>query len=405
MAGKATWEYRGEPERPALLVQFSNGTIQTPENISFALYKNKTKRQRILTAETERLNYVGNNFSPQALKSSTLCRYFVGVLNKETGKMEVYDAEQFNMQPILKDSTDDHQEQDQPRRTYRERVDALIEVFGTNKQKRALSSRKLNLVENEFISKEMAKAADEIIESKGTTELVREVADRTEEESHSLFLPPCCAAADKQEDVYPFNQLITPEEYMSLENVSAAFRNITPEELQERTDKKQLCSFVLQQLADLKFAKDVNHQVRVLWYINALVNLSQRRLVKRRDLVAMECPNVVIGKFLKNFTVPVFKNDSVQRSISPTMKCKIVSYVMALALHLCDFQVDLTVLQRDLKLSEKRIIEIAKAMRLRINKKFMFSSLFMGEGHQVGILELPLPTYKPLGRPMKRTNF
>lgn len=36
------------------------------------------------------------------------------------------------------------------------------------------------------------------------------------------------------------------------------------------------------------------------------------------------------------------------------MKAKITAYVIILALHINDFQIDLTVLQRDLKLSEKR---------------------------------------------------
>ncbi|XP_073518732.1 DNA-directed RNA polymerase I subunit RPA49 isoform X2 [Phyllobates terribilis] len=401
MAGKASWEYRGDPERPALLVQFTNGTVQTPENVVFNLYKNKdsskTKRQRILTAQTERLSYVGKTFTPEALKSSSLCRYFVGVLNKETGKMEVYDAEQFSMQPILERKATEGQVQDvtdQPSRTYREKVDALIEVFGTNKQKRALSSRKLNQVGSEILSKEMTKAAEEIIESKGT-ELVQEVVERNEEESYSLFLPPCNAKADTKESVYEFDLLISPVEYESLENVASAFKNMTPEELQERIEKKQHGAYVLQELADLKYAQDIDRKARALWYLDTLIKLINTKMIKRKDLVALECPNVMIGNFLKNFTVSIFKNESVKNSISDTMKCKIASYVLALALHISDFQVDLTLLQRDLKFKDHRMLEIAKAMRLRINKRIMFSSLSLDEGHKMGTLELPLPVYKP----------
>ncbi|XP_073405768.1 DNA-directed RNA polymerase I subunit RPA49 [Dendrobates tinctorius] len=404
MAGKASWEYRGDPERPALLVQFSNGTVQTPENVVFNLYKNKAsskaKRQRILTAQTERLSYVGKNFTPEALKSSSLCRYFVGALNKQTGKMEVYDAERFSMQPILeKNATrlSDEQVQDtpdQPSRTYREKVDALIEAFGTNKQKRALTSRKLNQVGSEILSKEMTKAAEEIIESKGT-ELVQEVVERKEEESYSLFLPPCNAHADKKESVYEFDQLISPVEYESLKNVSAVFKNMTPEELQERIKKKQHGAYVLQELGELKYAQDIDRKARVLWYLDTLTKLINNKIIKRKDLVALECPNVMIGNFLKNFTVTIFKNESVKNSISATMKCKIASYVLALALHISDFQVDLTLLQRDLKFTENRMLEISKAMGLRINKRMMFSSLSVDEGHKIGSLELPLPVYKP----------
>ncbi|XP_069820468.1 DNA-directed RNA polymerase I subunit RPA49 isoform X2 [Dendropsophus ebraccatus] len=411
MAGKAAWEYRGEPERPALLVQFSNGTVQTPENVCFTLYNNKaatapTKSQRILTAQTERLSYIGKNFTPEALKSSSLCRYFVGVLNKETGKMQVYDAEHFSMQPILEDSRSEDQQaeetRDQSRLTYRDKVDALIEAFGTNKQKRALSSRKLNQVGSEILSKEMAKAAEVIIESRGTTELVQEAVVKIEEESYSLYLPLCNAQADKLEDVYKFDDLIPPPEYAALENVAAAFKDITADEIQTKIEKKEHGSYVLHELGELKLAKDIDRQARALWFVDTLIKLSKLKTVKRKDLAAMGCPSIIIANLMKNFTVSTFKNERVQNSISATMKCKIVSQVLALALHISDFQVDLTLLQRDLKLTEDRMVEIAKALRMKINKRMMFSDLNLGEGHKMGTLELPLVVYKPMGG--KRTR-
>lgn len=43
----------------------------------------------------------------------------------------------------------------------------MIEAFGTNKQKRALSSRRLNLVASETLNKAVAKAANNVIDEKG----------------------------------------------------------------------------------------------------------------------------------------------------------------------------------------------------------------------------------------------
>ena len=45
---------------------------------------------------------------------------------------------------------------------------------------------------------------------------------------------------------------------------------------------------------------------------------------------------------------------SLRNLISSSMKAKITAYAIILALHISNFQIDLTVLQRDLKLSEKR---------------------------------------------------
>ncbi|PKU39197.1 dna-directed rna polymerase i subunit rpa49 [Limosa lapponica baueri] len=73
----------------------------------FTVYRNRdtahprTKHRRILVSETERLSYVGNNFDSGVPKCNSLCRYFVGVLDKDSGQMEVYNAEIFNMQPLL----------------------------------------------------------------------------------------------------------------------------------------------------------------------------------------------------------------------------------------------------------------------------------------------------------------
>ncbi|XP_066460551.1 DNA-directed RNA polymerase I subunit RPA49 isoform X2 [Eleutherodactylus coqui] len=409
MAGKASWEYSGDPERPALLVQFSNGIIQTPENVNFTLYKNKdaTKKQRILTAQTERLSYVGKNFSPAAVKSDSLCRYFVGVLNKETGKMRVYDAEQIRMQPLMENSRtavdEDEDTAEQPNTSYREKVDALIESFGTNKQKRALSSRKLNEVGSDVISKEIVKAAEMIIESKGTAELMQEARDRKEEEFCSQFLPPCNSSAENQESVYDFHTLLPHAEYNALEKVAAAFKNITMEELQEKMANKQHCSYVLQELAELKHAKDIDKQARALWYVDALIHISKLKVVKVKDLDDLKCPESVIFSILKRFTVSVFKRQRMHNEITATMKCKIVSYVLALALHISDFQVDLSILQKDLKITENRMFEIARAMRLKITKRVMYSSSVTFDAHKIGSLELPLVSYKPFKLVRRKT--
>ncbi|CAH2293580.1 DNA-directed RNA polymerase I subunit RPA49 [Pelobates cultripes] len=413
MATKAVWEYHGGSEQSALLVQFANGNIQSPESVKLNLYRNKnektpkTKERKILAAESDRMGYVANNFGGDSSNSNSLCRYFVGVLNKESGKMEVHDAEYFKMQPILESNKNkdllDEDPLENSSRTYREKVDALIEAFGTNKQKRALSSRRLNQVGSEILSQAMAKAAEEIIEYKGTKELVKEAICSDEIES-SLFLPPRDINADKPENVYKLDDLISPVEYASLEAPSEPFRNLTTESLQQMIDNKQHGLIVIQELQELT-GKDCDHLARCLWYLDALIKLSNMKVVKRKELMVPGFPSTICGKFMKHFTVTTFKNGRVQNSVSGTMNSKIVAHVIALALHICDFEVDLTLLQRDMKLTENRILEIAKAMGLKITKRLMFSSNALGETHKIGVLTLPLTVYKPPGGIKKRKKM
>ncbi|CAK6433813.1 unnamed protein product [Pipistrellus nathusii] len=212
----AKWLYCGEPDESqrAVLVQFSNGKLQNPDNMRFSLYKNKDsanprkKSQRILAAETDRLSYVGTNFGTGALKCNTLCRHFVGILNKTSGQMEVYDAELFNMQPLFPDEpVESELTRESESKTFREKMDSCIEAFGTTKQKRALNSRRMNRVGNESLNRAVAKAAESIIDTKGVTALVNDALhDNVQDDS--LCLPPCHADAAKPEDVYKFEDRI-----------------------------------------------------------------------------------------------------------------------------------------------------------------------------------------------------
>lgn len=46
-------------------------------------------------------------------------------------------------------------------------IDSLIEAFGTNKQKKALNSRRLNKVNSDMLQQAVIKAANTVIDEKG----------------------------------------------------------------------------------------------------------------------------------------------------------------------------------------------------------------------------------------------
>lgn len=52
-----------------------------------------------------------------------------------------------------------------------------------------------------------------------------------------------------------------------------------------------------------------------------------------------------------------------------------------------------------------RILEIAKAMRLKISKRKGPSGLTDDEDHKLATLSLPLPVYKPSGSQRKRKKM
>ncbi|XP_074022279.1 DNA-directed RNA polymerase I subunit RPA49 isoform X1 [Numenius arquata] len=410
----ATWRYRGDPEadQPAVLVRFSNGRLRRPDAMRFTVYRNRDtahprkKHRRILVSETERLSYVGNNFGSGVLKCNSLCRYFVGVLDKDSGQMEVYNAEIFNMQPLLSEDNlipDDTKEYQN--KSYREKMDLCIEAFGTSKQKRALNSRRMNAVGNDILNTAVTKAAANIIDAKGVSALIQDVA-QDDVQNISVFLPPCNEDADKPENVYKFEDILSPAEYEALRVPAAAFVNITPEEITKKTEDKSHCSFVLE---ELKFLPDDekrrDHKARCLWFLDTLIKFSCLKVIKKKHPMGPECPHIISRKLMKNFTSLTYNDGSVQNLVSASMKAKITAYVIALALHINNFQTDLTILQNDMKLQESRMMDIAKAMRLKVSKAKGLPGLENDQNHKLGTLSLPLPVQKASGKQQKRRKM
>lgn len=94
----------------------------------------------------------------------------MGILNKTSGQMEVYDAQLFNMQPLFSDeSVQSELTLESHTKSFREKTDSCIEAFGTTKQERALNSRRMNKVGSESLNSAVAKAAESIIDTKGVT--------------------------------------------------------------------------------------------------------------------------------------------------------------------------------------------------------------------------------------------
>ncbi|NXQ35093.1 RPA49 polymerase, partial [Alaudala cheleensis] len=425
-------------------VRFANGRLRRPDSLRFTVYRNRDaahprkKHRRILVSETERLCYVGHNFGSEVMKCNSLCRYFVGVLDKNSGQMEVYNAEIFNMQPLLSGG-----------RCWESQLggcfvllipafflrgcgcgtssgfcvllgaqgvfnvcfclmqmDLCIEAFGTSKQKRALSSRRMNAVGNDVVSMAVTKAAANVIDAKGVTALMQDVA-QDDVQNISAFLPPCHEDADRPEHVYKFEDILSPGEYEALRVPAAALANITTEEMAKRAEERSLCSFVLE---ELKFMptdeRSRDHKARCLWFLDTLIKFSHLKVIKKKHPMGPECPHVISKKLMQNFTSMTYNDGSTQNLISASMKAKITAYVIALALHINNFQTDLTVLQNDMKLSESRILDIAKALRLKVSKAKVVSGLENDQNHKLGTLSLPLPTQKaPEGqRKRKKMN-
>lgn len=393
------------------LVQFSNGSVKNTNNLQFALYKNmdernpRKKSRRILVAESDRLSYVGDNFGPGSMKCNNICKFYVGVLNKQTMEMEVHNAQLFNLQPVIPgEETAKSQDENL---TYRDKVDSLIEAFGTNKQKRALSSRRLNQVGSDALHQAVAKAADTVIEQKGLETLQQEVSETEHQGEVALYLPPCNTEADRPENVYEFEKLLTSVELSALGDVGVKMAALSPEELQKLKDAGgHLC--VVNQLQNLPKDEEARHRVVCCsFYLSMLIKLARQRSISRKFGQEDGCPRIIQTKLLRTFTVETYRNGNVQNMISSSMRAKVAAYCLALLLHLNYMSANLTLLQRDLGITEARMIEVAKSMGLTLSRssKTKGEETTLLDDHKHACLNLPLVKYDKFTERRKRKKM
>ncbi|XP_056301646.1 DNA-directed RNA polymerase I subunit RPA49 [Danio aesculapii] len=400
MAETCTWKTCEETEQNTFIVKFSNGHVKNAEELDFTVFRHlnasnpRKKNRRIVVADSDRLPYVGSNFGSGSLQSNNMCKYFVGVLDKRTMQMKVHSAQLFNMLPVIPGEATEAESENQPS-TFRDKVDALIEAFGTNKQKRALNSRRLNAVGNETLHQAVAQAASNIIDQKGVETLRNEVIETEAQTDAALFLPPCNANADKLEDVYPFDQLLAPNEFESLKDVGAKYATLSPEDLQKMRDER--CpQTVLKHLQTLsKDEADRDRQCRCAWYLSFVIRASLQKQLSFKFGSEDGCPRIILNKVLKNFTVESFHNGSLRNTVSMSMRMKMASYCLALLLHMGGQTANLTLLHRDMSISDNKMLEVAKAMGLTLSRQSTLGTdgALMQDEHRMVSLVLPLVRY------------
>ncbi|XP_007542193.1 DNA-directed RNA polymerase I subunit RPA49 [Poecilia formosa] len=396
----------------AAIVRFSNGCATNAESLDFSLYKSRDennprkKSRRLLVAESNRLSYVGQNFGAGSLKCNSLCKYYVGVLNKQTMQMEVHNAVLFNMQPVIPGETSTTKPQDTSQ-SYRDKVDLLIETFGTNKQKRALASRRLNQVGSNALQTAVAKAATSVIEKKGLEALQQEVIQTESQETLASHLPPCNPNASKREDVYPFDELLSPVELAALEQPGSKMAALTKEELQKMRDEGGSLS-VVKHLESMPSEGEARERIaRCAFYLSLLLKLASQKSIPRKFGYDEGCPRIIQNKLFRTFTVESFNNGRVQNIVSTSMRAKLAAYSLALLLHMGHMTADLSLLHRDLGITEAKMTEIAKSMGLSLIKpaRAKWDEAALSDEHRQATVVLPLVQYDKFVERRKRKKM
>ncbi|XP_066287315.1 DNA-directed RNA polymerase I subunit RPA49-like [Branchiostoma lanceolatum] len=328
------------------------------------------------------MQYVGRNFGPSAPRGNSLCKYMVGVLDKNTGKMRVYDTNSFTMRPVIHDKNE--KQKDEVDLTYQEKNDRLVDAFGGAKKKRAMESRLRDKVKREALETAMGAAVEDFMKTP-------EKLTGPEMDTDST-IPPHDKNAAKPEDVYKVESLISPEVFEALKDVAGVFVKATKEDVSQWRTEGRYSTFVLRQVATMPLDEEArltrSCHVMYMWYLLALHGLKYSDW-RKRDLPLPEgMPLLVKQQLLGAFTVKADAARS-RRAMPPRLKDKLLCYILVMGLIIEKFKLNLNDIQKDLKIALKKLMTLTRAVGCDVHSKKADRSVD-NELQRMAVLPIPL---------------
>ncbi|XP_071501431.1 DNA-directed RNA polymerase I subunit RPA49-like [Diadema antillarum] len=363
-----------EDQEKFTLAKFSHGRLQrhaegtwrkTP---SFSLLKSsesddpRKSLRRILVADGDSMQYVGQNYGDQASKANSMCKYFVGVLDKKRGKMKVYDAQLLELHPWLGKKESKAEEEESKDLSYAEKQDRLTEAFGSSRKQRAMESRLRGQVGSEALESSAAKALSHAGSLTSTP--------IKEDQGTSDLLPPHDPTATLLQDVFKLHDLISPTHWdvlkpLAEELISGAVKNAS-----EWKASKKYPHYVLNHLTGLSHLQENRQttQAVCLVYVSFLMQLHKTH---PKDMKGKKClpgvPRDIRAHLFESFTqmVPTPDGKREDRFLPKRLKDKLLSYILVLAQLIDSFHTEVTTLSEDLGIPVKKLITHARAIGCR----------------------------------------
>ncbi|XP_076321965.1 DNA-directed RNA polymerase I subunit RPA49-like isoform X2 [Tachypleus tridentatus] len=354
-----------------------------------------------MVADSGRLQYVGYNFGPEVSHLGTVCRYCIGLLDKNSGTMKVYSTQMFHMCPSLEDAggCEETKIQSEKSKTYTEKVDMLTSAFGSKRRRKAMESRVNHKVEEGNLEQ----VADKVVEN-----IEKEVSGTKTTTKNQLELempkaiPPQNRNASCSEEVYDVKDIISDEEYSGLDEEANLVADATLDQINEWKKEGKYCHYVLVHLDRLSRIRQTKlHQAKLLIYFHYLVQLLKLRYqdMKRKDPLPT-VPEPFKNHLLNNFTLKSEnEHGTTFRSFPQRMKDKTIAYAMVVALLVDGFSIDFSDVHPDFKIHMSRLITIASVLGCHIQSS---KNLSTGTPTKTAVLTIPL--YTPGDKPRsKRT--
>ncbi|XP_060527441.1 DNA-directed RNA polymerase I subunit RPA49-like [Cylas formicarius] len=322
-------------KRP-IFVEFQNEfELDLNANIKSRILKDKISRKRIFGLATENMVYCG-----EIKDQDELYNNFLLVHDPTAREIKLLQVDNCSMAPLLISSTVN------TKSPITERSSAhLKKEFGSKRSKRMTEQQERLQMNLENVK--------EHLESTVADVEVTQVDSTMPDETHSEYIPKINRNAPVREEVYKLEDLVDGNVLNSL--------NEKASEVLDGDNLKsfELIPFVSAAITILKlspFTDTKKHErCKILLYINYLAKYAitpVKNMTKK--FIICNWSHLVDTHIKQNFSV------NGQRPLS--MKDKCLSYILVLYLLAKDYEADLEILARDLKVGVKKLIEISRVL-------------------------------------------
>ncbi|GFY41091.1 hypothetical protein TNIN_340121 [Trichonephila inaurata madagascariensis] len=327
------------------------------------------KPKKILVASNNVLQYAGSNYEG-TVSDITSSLLKVGVYNKNTHKFKIYNVDFFRLKPLLKCHFDLTATKESLNISNKD----LHLTFGTKNRKRTIKAAMgFDLLSDNSMQS--------VISSQISRNSLEAIVEESKQESE--IIPSQNKEAKSVEEIYNIYDIISKEEYCSLDSEANIFYNVSREDLQQWKSETKFCNFIIHYL-ETKFHSISPHVAKLLQYLHYMIIMLKTTYkdLRKKD----PFPNIP-QPYKKSLTDRYLVN----RAMPQKQKDKLLAHAMVLALILNNYHIDGKIWTSSTHIPMTRVVLVAYLLGCHVHNK-------RNEGTKSIELKLPLYKYEPKGK-------
>ncbi|KFM60605.1 DNA-directed RNA polymerase I subunit RPA49, partial [Stegodyphus mimosarum] len=353
------------------------GSVTFESYSADAAVNNNRDGKKLILAKAGLATFTGSSSLKERMEESIKNRYFVGVRNKRTGEMNLYETLLIDMDSALNICPSDEITN---ANNYSEAVSNLTANFGSKNQKRALNQYHNYKVETSELG--------EILDEMPLGDISLNISASHNASQSIDYIPPQNLNTITIAKVYNLSDIITLEEDSALNELAANFIKATAEDIEVWKKENRYCKYVLSHLeGEIKLEHE---KAKYLVYYNYLISFLKLGYtdIRKKD-PATHIPEPFRSKFLNVFTLTSStESKKSYRTFPQQMKDKLLAHLLVVALFIDDFTTNVALIHSDLRIALNRVVSVFQALGCHVSNRKI-------NDHTVKAAELKFPLYVP----------